>query len=510
MRRLLLGFCFLGLRCEVSAQTTPVDTVGASYVAETIPVPEGLVAETGAIGFLPDGRFIAAFHRGEVLTYLPKTKTWKTFAEGLHDPLGLLVVSNREVLVMQRPELTRLRDTDGDGVADEYQTVTDDFGLSGNYHEFAFGPVRDRAGNLFIALNLASAGAGIRPELRGEFNPLGRPGRMYATVPYRGWIMKLTPGGKLVPYASGFRSPNTLGFDAQGRLFVGDNQGDWLGTSKLYHVEEGKWYGHPSSLVWKKGFPAVDPLTLPVAQLDSMRTVESIAFPHGLMANSVTQPVYDPTGGKFGPFAGQLFIGEMDHPYLIRVLTETVDGAVQGACVPFYVRGLDRGNNRLAFAPDGTLWVGQNDHGWAGDRGIQRIRYTSEGGVPLEIAAMHLTKTGFDLTFTRPLDPAAAREVANYQFQRYYYEYHRAYGSKQFDKQPVAVESATLSANGKTVSLKLAELKPGYVFQLNLGEIKTPEGTRVRSRLICYTLNRLQPGTPVSQTSSTSKPTSSK
>ncbi len=210
----------------------PKDSAADYYTVENIPLPDGLIAETGAIGFMPDGRFIACFHRGEIMTYNCKTKKWKLFAEGLHDPLGILVVNDREILIMQRPELTRIRDTDGDGVADDYETVTDDFGLSGNYHEFAFGPVADKQGNLYIALNLASNGAGIRKEIRGKYDSLSRPGRMYSCVPYRGWIMKLTKDGKLHPYAVGFRSPNSLGFDARGRLFVSDNQGDWLGTRR--------------------------------------------------------------------------------------------------------------------------------------------------------------------------------------------------------------------------------------------------------------------------------------
>ncbi|WP_332369420.1 hypothetical protein [Spirosoma telluris] len=150
--------------------------------------------------------------------------------------------------------------------------------------------------------------------------------------------MQLTPEGKLKPYASGFRSPNGLGFDEKGRLFVTDNQGDWLGTSKLYHVEEGKFYGHPTSLVWRPGFPDVDPLTLPVKTLDSMRTVESIAFPHELMAHSPTQIVLDNTGGRFGPFANQLFVGDMDFAHLLRILPDEVDGQIQGACVPFLTK----------------------------------------------------------------------------------------------------------------------------------------------------------------------------
>src|SRR6266850_2349553 len=136
---------------------------------------------------------------------------------------------------MQQPELTRIKDTDGDGQADAYENLTDDFGISGNYHEFNYGPVKDKDGNLFIALNCGSSGDGIRPEVRGRLNTLGRDGengrgQMYSVVPYRGWVMKLTQDGTLIPFAMGFRSPNGIGFDVEGNLLVADNQGDWVGT----------------------------------------------------------------------------------------------------------------------------------------------------------------------------------------------------------------------------------------------------------------------------------------
>lgn len=467
--------------------TTLLAQTDTLYVAETIPLPPGLTAEVGGLDFLPDGRLAVAFHRGEVLLYNPATKAWKKFAEGLHDPLGVMAISNTEIIVMQRPELTRIRDTNADGLADEYSPVTDQFGMTGNYHEFAFGPVRDAEGNLFIALNAASNGAGIRPELRGEYNPLGRKGRMYSCVPYRGWVMKIGKDGKTTPYALGFRSPNSLGFDAAGRLLVCDNQGDWLGTSKLYRVEEGKFYGHPTSLVWREDFPKIDPLTLPVKTLDSLRTVESVAFPHGYVANSPTQPLFDNTGGKFGPFAGQIFVGEMDHPFLLRVLLEEVDGAAQGAVLPLHVKGLRRGNNRLAFAPDGSLWVGQTDHGWVGAEGLQRIKFL--GGTPMEVLNVSLTQTGFDFTFTQPL---AAADTALFHAKRFYYEYHQAYGSKKFEEQAVPVKSVTLSADGRRASVELAELKPGFIHEFSLGNLTSVSGVPLGNRLVCYTLNRLR------------------
>lgn len=473
----------------VSAQNI---SSASSYSVESITMPEGLSAEVGAIDFLPDGTLVACFLRGEVMLYHPQTKKWKLFAEGLQEPLGILPVSRSEFIVMQRPELTRIKDLNGDGKADLYETVTDEFGISGNYHEFNYGPVKDKNGNLFIGLNSASSGGGILKEVRGTLDSttMKQKGQMFSPVPYRGWIMKLTSQGKLIPYASGFRSPNGLGFDLEGNLFATDNQGDWVGTSPLFHIQEGNFYGHPSALVWKKSWKGENPLTLPVEKLDSMRTKASVLFPHGIMANSPTQPVGDASKGKFGPFAGQLFIGEMNSARIVRVMLEEVAGVIQGASIPFIDgNGLRKGNNRLAFAPDGSLWVGQAEHGWAGSKGIQRIVFN--GKPPAEVYSMNLTKTGFKLKFTQALEASSASDPANYKFRHYYYNYHKKYGSDQIDVQVVPVTSVKLSPDKKEVNVTLNTLKPGYVYELVLGDIKTSFGVPLGNKLICYTVNVL-------------------
>jgi glucose/arabinose dehydrogenase len=489
----------------VGAGPVSTDPVKEAYTVETIKMPEGLYSETGGVDFLPDGRLAACFIRGEVMIYNPSTKEWKLFAEGLHEPLGILAVNNSEFIIMQRPELTRVKDTDGDGKADLYEKITDDFGLSGNYHEFNYGPVKDKDGNLFFSLNTASPGGNVKPEIRGKFNPLGRDKQsglyeMYSVVPYRGWVMKVTPNGKVQPYASGMRSPNGLGFDKKGNLFVTDNQSDWVETSTLYHVKEGGFYGHPASLVWNKGWDKGTPLAMPAKELDGMRTKASILFPQGIMANSPSQPLCDITEGKFGPFAGQLFIGEMNRDRIIRVMLEEVGGELQGACIPFIDgHGLRKGNNRLAFAPDGSLWVGQIAFGWSGDQGIQRIVFN--GNQTTDVYTMNLTAKGFDLTFTQPVDKASAMNLENYKFRHYYYQYKRkdksegADFSEQKDLQSIQVMDVKLSPDQKKVSLTLGALKPGYVYELKLGDITNTQGVPLANKLICYTLNKLVSGT---------------
>ena len=135
------------------------------------------------------------------------------------------------------------------------------------------------------------------------------------------------------PFACGFRSPNGLVVDDQNRLFATDNQGDWVGTSKLYEVKKDHFYGHPASLLWREGWNRGDPSQIPIEELNEMRTEGCVLFPHGIIAASPTQPVFDRTNGEFGPFGGQMFVGEMNQERIVRVMLEEVGGQLQGACV---------------------------------------------------------------------------------------------------------------------------------------------------------------------------------
>jgi hypothetical protein len=484
----------------LGAQTSSPDSSNSSYLVENIALPPGLEAETGGLAFFPDGRLAACFTRGEVMIYNPKNKQWQLFAEGLHEPLGILVEDNSTMVVLQRPELTRIKDTDGDGKADIYENINDDFGISGNYHEFNYGPVKDRDGNFFLALNTASSGGGIRSNPRGTLNLLGRDGadgrrQMYSVVPFRGWVVKITPTGELLPFASGFRSPNGIGLDLNGNLFVADNQSDWVETSALHHVQENKFYGHPASLIWKEGWDKGNPFDLPIEVLDNMRTKAAVLFPHGIIANSPSEPVIVNTT-EFGPFEGQFLVGEMNRERIVRVMLEYVDGQFQGACIPFLDnQGLKKGNNRMAFAPDGSLWVGQIAHGWLGDQGIQKITYT--GTLPMDIYKMNLTAEGFEITFTQAVDVTEAMKIDNYQFTHYRYDYKKkpydepVDQSNQSDIKAVPVTEIKLSEDLKTVAITLPELKTGYVYELKLNRITSQSGAALDNSLICYTLNKL-------------------
>ena len=143
------------------------------YKIASVPSPRMVDTQVGGLAFTKDGRIAACFHRGEIMFYNPEAESWKLFASGLHEPLGIYAEDGGTILVVQRAELTRLHDKDGDGTADFYEVICNDWGVSGNYHEFTFGLVKDSKKNVYVSLGTASNGSGVREEIRGPWNDTG-------------------------------------------------------------------------------------------------------------------------------------------------------------------------------------------------------------------------------------------------------------------------------------------------------------------------------------------------
>ncbi|HEX4613950.1 MAG TPA: hypothetical protein VH092_37560 [Urbifossiella sp.] len=482
-------------RGVVEAAQAASGAEASHYAISTIPLSPDCVLEVGGLAFRPDGKLLACTRRGEIwlvhnpLEVNPNNVRVTRYATGLHEALGMWVQDDKTVYVVQRPELTKVTDHDGDGVADEFVTVCDKWGVSGDYHEYAFGPARDAEGNFFITLNV------------------GFGGGHQAKAPWRGWCVKVNPRtGSMEPWAYGLRSPNGINFSPDGDLFYCDNQGEWAATNKMNHIQRGRFYGHQAALRWVpfSPFAGLVPTVVPSGMLyDGQRGLGANAaagmpqldppciwFPYGRMGKSVSEPVWDTTRGRFGPFAGQCLVGDQSTSVVMRVALEKVNGVFQGACIPFRA-GFQCGVNRLVFAPDGSLFVGQTNRGWGslGGKpfGLQRVTYT--GTEPLEIHHVALTRTGFDLTFTKPVDPASAAAVV--PVESYTYVYSSAYGCPETDRRSEPVTGSRLSADGKTLSLDVSTLRPGRVYAFRPDAVRTAGGEKLLHAEAYYTLNEL-------------------
>lgn len=472
------------------------------YRVETLPLPRQMIGEVSGVAFTPRGSLVVTNRRGEVWLRGYADGAWRRFASGLYEGFGVVAPDEGEILVIQRPEVTRLRDTDGDGVADVYETVADDWGITGSYHEFSYGLARDRAGNLYASSGLASFGRGVDlPWVRGplqtaQYLPWTGPGAVpdghRSVAAYQGWAFQITPEGRWVPFASGFRQPLGVGVSPQDELFISDCSGAWVPTSTLTHVEKDAFYGHPDSLKWH---PELKDRKLGHAEVTALRRPPSVYLPRGLMGTSPGQPVWDVTAGKFGPFAGQVFLGDVS-ALLMRVDLEKVAGAWQGAAFPFLRgQGLRLGGMHNAFGPDGALYLGQTVRGWMpteGNEGLQRVVW--DGTMPVEIQTFRLADTGFSLRFTTPM-AAAAAEGRHYQFRRFQYNHHPLDGSLRVNQVEVPVTQARLSPDGLTLELTLQELQPSHVYELVVArDVVSREGGPLLNATAYYTLNRLRSG----------------
>ena len=141
------------------------------YPIVNIPLPPDTVVEAGAFAVLPDKRVAVGTRHGEI--YLmdglddPKPNpTYHLFASGLDEIFGL-TWKDDAFYVTQSCELTRISDTNQDGKADRFETISDAWGYA-NYHEYAFGSDFDKTGNQFVIVQLMGPVSWLRDESRSR------------------------------------------------------------------------------------------------------------------------------------------------------------------------------------------------------------------------------------------------------------------------------------------------------------------------------------------------------
>lgn len=465
------------------------------------PAPDGLALEVSGIAVLDDQRVAVAIRKGEVWILdgvyddPPSSVTYHRFASALHEPLGLLH-HHDSLYTVQRSELTQLRDTDGDDVADEYLTVAKGWGVTGHYHEYAYGPKLDRDGNLWLTLNI---GLGLKgDELK---RTIQEPTLKYRQGLWRGWGMKVTPSGELVPVCAGMRSPSGLGANAAGDMFYTDQQGNWVGTNTLHHMRDGVFFHHAEALASmnQPGSTIHGVTNVPdgVPFPDALKAFPQLKppavwFPYKKMGQSTTDILLDASDGKFGPFAGQLFVGEFTQAGISRVFLEKIDGEYQGACFPFR-SGFGSAVLRMAQGIDGSMFVGLTNRGWSSlgtaSYGLQRLVWT--GKVPFEIKEMKALPDGFELLFTNPVNRTTATDTASYSMNSYSYLYQSSYGSDEIQKQDLVIANAVVADDGLSVRLAINGLRELFVHELAVPGVRSQGGESLLHPYAYYTLNKI-------------------
>lgn len=503
-----------GLIFSASAQESPKEE--DFFKIAKVPAPEGTLLEVGGLTMLPNGSLGVATRRGDVFVVENPTASrpyFRKFASGLHEILGLHYEEG-SFYAVQRGELTRLRDMDSDGKADWYETVAA-WPLSAHYHEYSFGPKLAPDNTFIVTTNVAF---GDQEWWRGE-----------SRVPYRGWTLKIHRDGKIEPFATGMRSPAGPGI-LNGEVFYTENQGDYMASGGLWHLEKGDFSGHPAGLAWSQtpGSPitmtteqfnaVVDPMKIKdengrfikpenvqddnfITLYEAKKSLPAIKLPavwlpHGIHGISNSEPLVIPEN-YWGPFAGQILIGDQGQSKIMRVMLEKVNGVYQGASIDFR-SGFQSGVLRMAFAADQSLFVGETNRGWgsAGDanEGLQRLVWNRQ--IPFEIRNVKAMPDGFEFEFTHPVDKKSASDPESYLVNSFTYKYFPVYGSPPVKNQNHEIKGIEVSEDGHKVRIALDQVYQYHVHRLSLIGVREA-GTyhELVHTDAYYTLNEIPSGT---------------
>ncbi len=500
--KLQLSILFIFVSMGAFGQKPSQKTEQDFYEIKTLPIPKDLYLEVGGLATMPDGRLAVSTRRGEIwIVENPYQKNshqtyYRRFASGLHEILGL-AYQDGVFYCSQRGELTKITDTDRDGVADVYEPIYQ-FELSGNYHEYTYGPVFDKNGDMLVTLNLAWIGFG-----EGKFSK------------WRGWLVKIKPDGTLEPQSAGLRSPAGYSINEDGDIFYGENQGDWVGSGRVTHLAKGDFAGNPGGLKWAKEPNSPFKLSLEdipdngSPMFEAAKKVKNLKlpavwFPHAIMGISTSDIIQDTTKGRFSPFPGQYFVADQGQSKVMRMFMEKVNGVYQGFCIN-YREGFQSGILRERFGLDGSMFVGMTSRGWGStgkaDFGLQRLVWN--GLTPFEINEIHAKSDGFEISFTQPVDVKSVKNAASYALRSYIYKYHHQYGSPIIDVKDLKIKGISVSADKKTVRIALDAIRQYFIHEFVLKGIVNEEGEPLLHETAYFTLNQIPAGDKLALNEST-------
>lgn len=413
---------------------------GQPFATDTIALPfknpYGSLFFLSGLDFFADGSAAVCTMTGEVWLVrgldadLQKVR-WKRFATGLHQPLGLKIIKD-QVYVIGRDQITRLQDLNGDDEADFYECISQGYVTSSGGHDFIIGLEADAQGRLYTA-------SGNQGMLRVE----GHDG--------------------VEVLATGLRNPNGTGLSDDGKFFTSSVQeGNWTPASAIVQVEVGKdqavhfGYGGPKN----GAAPQLPLLYLPRGEDNSSAGQVFLSAQKWPTLNGAGNLVHLSFGAGSAHLVTRQNLGGLWQGASQRIAADFVAGSQHG-----------RFNPR-----DGHLYV-SGIAGWqtytTDDGCLQRLRHV--GGAPVMIGH-EVRANGVLLRFNEPLDAALAQRAAGHFAQCWNYRYAAAYGSPEFSvahpgvvgHDPLAIRSAQVLADGRTLFLEIPQLVVANQVHLNL------------------------------------------
>jgi mono/diheme cytochrome c family protein len=481
----------------ISAKSELSTDKESAYVVDRLGIPKDNPLEPrmriGGFDFFDDGKRAAVCTwDGDVwivsgIDDALSNVTWKRFATGLHEPLGL-TIADGVIYTVADDQITRFHDLNKDGEADFYENFNNDWDATEGFHAFCFDLQTGPKGDFFFSM-----GCPVRAGGRG-FERLGRQ---------HGSIIRVSKDGrKLTRYASGFRAPNGIGVGPDGQVTCGDNEGSFVPAAPLNWVEPGGFYGVVDAYQ-KMEKLKTDPIggyEVPQGEwrnyvksyenYSTGKTLDPKEMPKPLVWMSKARRVDNSGGGqvwvtsdRWGPLNDALLHLSYGRSTVALVLKEKKKGQMQGGV---YDLGLNLSSSamRARVNPrDGQVYVA-GLKGWQTNArkagGIDRIRYT---GKPVYMPlSLNVHKGRIELGFSQTLSPAEAADIAKYRIQAWNIEWTHRYGSPETPVEGFAIEKAELHADGRTVSLHVPDLRPVHMMEIHF-DLLASDGTPIKGKI---------------------------
>jgi mono/diheme cytochrome c family protein len=463
----------------VARKGEPVE-VAPGFIGERLPLSAEIMP-TG-LSWKPDGPLVFCSLKGQVFEAIDTNgdgieDRLKLIADGLPAPYGIHAEPGHTD-ISAKYALLRLHEPGRAGR--RFEAIASGWGYSQDYHDWAIGLPRNERGEYFLGI------------------PCQQDKRSPAAARFHGNVLRLTPRQPtaddprrfaLTPISAGHRFPMGLALDRDGELFVTDNQGNYKPFNELNHVQPGAHFGFINLL--DRGKPA-PPRTPPAIDIPHpwTRSVNGICFLY------TPKELRSKLGRDvFGPLEGHLIGCEYDTRRLIRMTLQRVGDTFQGAAYPLSIPPSDPQRGFLGplvcgVSPRGELYVGSiRDSGWgAGNNVGEIVRVQIQPDkLPCGIAEVRATRDGFVMDFIRPIDRDLAARTDSYTIQSYRREATPAYGGPDRDRRTEKVTAVSVSSDARRVTLKLAEMRPGFVYELQVKNI-APGGGEFHPAEAHYTL----------------------
>ena len=387
-------------------------------------------------------------YRLEGITQKEGVIKWHRIATGLFQPLGIKY-HNGYIYVGCRDQIVRLKDLNGNGETDFYESFNSDHQVTEHFHEFAMGLQTDMDGNFYYAKS-------------------GRHARR-SLVPQHGTLLKVSSDGLQTEIlANGFRAANGVCLNPDGSFYVTDQEGYWNPMNRINRVTKGGFYGN------MYGYD-------PPADSTDAAMIHPIAWVDMKYDRSPAELLWVDSD-RWGPLNGALLNLSYGYGKAFVVLPQDIGDLQQGGMIELPIPRIPTGLMRGRFnTADGQLYAcGMS--AWATSQmiqigGLYRIRYT---GKPLNLPVkMEAFTDGMKLIFSDKIDPVSANNISNYTINTWELKRTRNYGSKRYNQQTLPIEKVSLSADGKTAFIHMPTIKATWCMEI-LYELESAIGTQYK------------------------------